>query len=534
MKAVAVKSTSDVGPAKKQETVAVPAVAISPWIVQPTLFPSPWIQRQASCACGGDCPRCQGNTVTDGTRPMSAPDLDRQDSTVTHHGPRAIDFAYESGKHSGAAGERSKGEIRTVNDASAGSAPAVVHDALRSPGQPLPTPTRSLMESRFGYDFGQVRIHTDPQAARSAEVVNALAYTVGRNIVFGTGQFAPETAGGQKLVAHELAHVIQQSRGGPYPPSPVSSSGFESSAEQASDAVIRGEHVRVTGACAPGLARQERWLSATPNVSAMSDDVLDREIILLRQWLLDNSNSGPDSERLTAVLAMFEQESLRPSRRERHRARTTPASAPRVGARDLGSAVPLVGAAAVALPLPAGGLAGAGGVTASEITTGVGGRAVAGVLSVPLAAVATFFAILLYPSSTMSGEEEARLLEAARRRPAPGSASPGAPDLSRALSLLRNAITAISATTVLAISAEMVDRHRGKIQNLLDQIEELIRTNPRAGMVCSAELIAFRQAVRQALDYLSGPADQIDKFRLVRLTEIVESALHTLLACLGM
>jgi len=67
------------------------------------------------------------------------------------------------------------------------------------------------MGPRFGHDFSNVRVYTDTKAAESARAVNALAYTVGRNVVFGVGQYAPETSTGKKLLAHELAHVVQQS-----------------------------------------------------------------------------------------------------------------------------------------------------------------------------------------------------------------------------------------------------------------------------------------------------------------------------------
>jgi hypothetical protein len=86
----------------------------------------------------------------------------------------------------------------------------LVHDVLRSPGQPLDTPTRAYMEPRLGYDFSRVRVHTDTRAAESAQAVNALAYTVGRDVVFGAGQYAPGTPAGRQLLAHELAHVVQQ------------------------------------------------------------------------------------------------------------------------------------------------------------------------------------------------------------------------------------------------------------------------------------------------------------------------------------
>src|SRR6266516_3371421 len=97
-----------------------------------------------------------------------------------------------------------------VNAAPAPTVPPIVHDVLNSPGQPLDVGTRSFMEPRFGHDFSGVRVHTDAKAAESARAVNALAYTVGRNVVFGTGQYAPGTGEGRRLLAHELTHVVQQ------------------------------------------------------------------------------------------------------------------------------------------------------------------------------------------------------------------------------------------------------------------------------------------------------------------------------------
>ena len=88
--------------------------------------------------------------------------------------------------------------------------PPVVHEALHSSGQPMDAGTRGFMESRFGYDFNRVRVHTDALAARSADAVGAFAYTVGRDVVFGAGQYSPWTIAGQRLLAHELAHVVQQ------------------------------------------------------------------------------------------------------------------------------------------------------------------------------------------------------------------------------------------------------------------------------------------------------------------------------------
>ncbi len=87
------------------------------------------------------------------------------------------------------------------------SIPPVVREALMSPGQPLDGETRSFMESRFNYDFGEIRLHTDSAAVESARSINALAYTTANRIVFGAGQFAPGTSAGRRLLAHELAHV---------------------------------------------------------------------------------------------------------------------------------------------------------------------------------------------------------------------------------------------------------------------------------------------------------------------------------------
>ncbi len=99
--------------------------------------------------------------------------------------------------------------------AAASDAPASVHEVLRAPGQPLDAATRGFMEPRFGQDFSGVRVHTDAAAAQSARDVNANAYTVGQNMVFGTGRFAPGTDEGQRVIAHELTHVVQQAGSGP-------------------------------------------------------------------------------------------------------------------------------------------------------------------------------------------------------------------------------------------------------------------------------------------------------------------------------
>ncbi len=100
---------------------------------------------------------------------------------------------------------------RKSENNSVGDVPPPVHDVLRASGRPLDGATRAFMEPRFGQDFSSVRVHTDSKAAESARSVDALAYTVGNNVVFGAGRYAPHTGAGKKLLAHELTHVVQQS-----------------------------------------------------------------------------------------------------------------------------------------------------------------------------------------------------------------------------------------------------------------------------------------------------------------------------------
>ncbi|CAH1905567.1 conserved hypothetical protein [Candidatus Nitrotoga sp. HW29] len=92
----------------------------------------------------------------------------------------------------------------------AGIAPASVDRVLSGSGRSLDPAIQQDMEQRFGHDFSQVRVHTDFAAKQSAQDINAHAYTVGHNIVFGAGKFAPESYEGRKLIAHELTHVVQQ------------------------------------------------------------------------------------------------------------------------------------------------------------------------------------------------------------------------------------------------------------------------------------------------------------------------------------
>jgi len=109
------------------------------------------------------------------------------------------------GKSSCAVSRRTGGAARE-----SATVPGQVEDVLRSPGAPLAAADRAEFEQRYGHDFSRVRIHADSQAAASARALQAQAYTVGPHVAFGTGRYAPGTPAGRALLAHELAHVVQQ------------------------------------------------------------------------------------------------------------------------------------------------------------------------------------------------------------------------------------------------------------------------------------------------------------------------------------
>lgn len=156
--------------------------------------------------------------------------------------------------------------------------PPSVPEVLRSSGQSLDAATRALMEPRFRHDFSRVRVHVDSGAAASAQEIDALAYTVGRDIVFASGRFAPHTASGQRLLAHELAHTIQQ--GEARQPATAGDlrlgpqhDPFEAEAERVSTSLLAartGEaHERLAGVSlhsdgTPTLRRQPRPDAGTP------------------------------------------------------------------------------------------------------------------------------------------------------------------------------------------------------------------------------------------------------------------------------
>lgn len=140
-------------------------------LVAEQVMRTPEAQLQRTCGCGGRCAECRN----------------------------------EHDQH---------GHLQTQSSRAVGSqeivAPPIAQEVLHSSGRPLATAAREIMEERFGHDFSRVRVHADDKAADAARAVHARAYTVGRDIVFGSGEYAPATAEGKRLLAHELTHVVQQ------------------------------------------------------------------------------------------------------------------------------------------------------------------------------------------------------------------------------------------------------------------------------------------------------------------------------------
>lgn len=141
--------------------------------------------------------------------------------------------------------------------------PPIVREVLHAPGQTLDAATRAFMEPRFGHDFSKVRVHTDAKAAESASAVNAQAYTVGRDMVFGSRRYMPGTTMGDLLIAHELTHVVQQSRSSlSLQPQSISLPGdaLEHEADAAAKQAISGNPVAVPSNV-PALPLQRKVLN---------------------------------------------------------------------------------------------------------------------------------------------------------------------------------------------------------------------------------------------------------------------------------
>ena len=162
------------------------------------------------------------------------------------------------------------------NDRGSVEVPSSVTDVLRSPGQSLSPAVREFMEPRFGQDFSHVRVHADSAAASSARDVNASAWTVGKDIAFASGRYEPSTPEGSRLLAHELAHVAQQSAAGAVG---LAHSGLEigaaaDPAEREAESIAEAIH---GGAASVGSPRHSGADIAGPRLRRQGDDQPKKE-----------------------------------------------------------------------------------------------------------------------------------------------------------------------------------------------------------------------------------------------------------------
>ena len=164
---------------------------------------------------------------------------------------------------------------------------------MRSPGRPLEPTLRGTMESRFGHDFSRVRVHADGAADASAAVLQARAYTLGPHIAFARGAYDPTTEAGRRLVAHELAHVVQQSR----THESCGEGEAEREAAQIADAAAAGRRVAPASATPVRIARQPTTVLAERELEVEAVEVAGRSYVLYQtevrtggssSWLANN------------------------------------------------------------------------------------------------------------------------------------------------------------------------------------------------------------------------------------------------------
>jgi hypothetical protein len=188
-------------------------------------------------------------------------------------------------------------------------------DLVTEPGLELDESTQRYFSGRFGQDFSSVRVHSDERAARSADSLAARAYTLGPHVVFGRGEFAPTTAEGRDLLGHELAHVVQQSRGGSAMPG-AGNRGLEAAADQAANLAARGQRVAVAGSSGIGVACKSMFEESTDGVYAPG--LLLRALQHTRPvWkIVDDVNSLGAADRATALADIQAERAKRKARQD--------------------------------------------------------------------------------------------------------------------------------------------------------------------------------------------------------------------------
>lgn len=221
-------------------------------------------QPQHACPCGGECPRCKTDQLTQ---------------------------------------ERLQSKGSLSRGAREPQVPRIVDEALRSHGQSLDARTRGVFETRFGQDFGSVRIHIDNQAIAAARSVNARAFTVREDIVFDRGEYSPGTSEGRLLLAHELVHVVQQL--GARVPIPLQTRdnntgradiNAAASAKAGFNAASAQYSPRVVLPAPPMVARGEKWdafWGVGPLDAMKAKELADKSLKAAQQTSLPGLHNGP-------------------------------------------------------------------------------------------------------------------------------------------------------------------------------------------------------------------------------------------------
>ena len=170
---------------------------------------------QRKCACGGQASELTGECTECSQRLQRKLAIGPADDQYEREADRVAEQLVGGSPDDAQVHQATTTPLRRKSDDGATSGagvPAVVNQALSSPGRPLGSEARAFFEPRLGHDFAKVRVHTDATAAESARAVKARAYTVGQDLVFAPGQYSPDSQEGKRLLAHELTHVTQQSQ----------------------------------------------------------------------------------------------------------------------------------------------------------------------------------------------------------------------------------------------------------------------------------------------------------------------------------
>src|SRR4030095_341884 len=216
MKAVALEPASETLRFRKLPAVIAQTASASPSYLAAAAANEGMVQRKAGCACGGSCPQCASETEeTIQTKlNVSTPgDVYEQEADKTAEQVRRTPAPSVQRKCAGCAAEDDEITVQRKPGSQSSSSSKGFVQNLGS-GESLDSTTRAFFESRFRFGFGDARTQRDSKARESAQSVNAVAYTAGRDIVFQSDHYQPDTSAGQKLIAHELTHVVQQGQGG--------------------------------------------------------------------------------------------------------------------------------------------------------------------------------------------------------------------------------------------------------------------------------------------------------------------------------